>query len=208
MPADALRGLDEGRVLVIGRRAVDERGQVTLVAAEYDDQGNQTQVGQVSLPAVEADVDLSGRPVTLPALVVVPPSLADRLPLPVVPTALVMGGPDDPVTAEQEQTMREALSVVSNSTSVYVERGWTDYLAIGRWLLFALGGLLVLVATLTATGLALADARPDFATLAAVGAAPRTRRYVAMGSAAVIGGVGAVLGLLVGFGPGVAWPIR
>ena len=43
------------------------------------------------------------------------------------------------------------------------------------------GRALVLVATLTATGLALTDARPDFATLAAVGAAPRTRRLMAMG---------------------------
>jgi len=75
--------------------------------------------------------------------------------------------------------------------------------------LAVLGAVLVLVATLTATGLALADARPDFATLAAVGAAPRTRRFVAMGSAAVVGGLGAVLGLLVGFAPGIAvtWPL-
>ena len=100
--------------------------------------------------------------------------------------------------------MKESLAGLSVSTSVYVERGWSDPLAVGRWLLFALGGLLVLVATLTATGLALTDARPDFATLAAVGAAPRTRRLVAMGSAAVIGGTGALLGLLVGFAPGIA----
>jgi len=203
LPEAALRELDAGRALVIGRGAVD-RGQVTLVASEFDDQGRQTQIGRVTLPAVEADIHPGGAQVTLPGLVVVPPALADRLPVPVVPMTLVTGGPDDPVTADQEETIREALSAVSSATSVYVERGWTDYLAVGRWLLFGLGGLLVLVATLTATGLALADARPDFATLAAVGAAPRTRRYVAMGSAAVIGGVGAVLGLLVGFGPGIA----
>ena len=100
--------------------------------------------------------------------------------------------------------MKESVARLSPSTYVYVERGWTDSLAVARWLLFALGGMLVLVATFTATGLALTDARPDFATLAAVGAAPRTRRLVAMGSAAVIGGTGALLGLLVGFGPGIA----
>ena len=62
----------------------------------------------------------------------------------------------------------------------------------------------MLVATLTATGLAVADARPDLATLAAIGAAPRTRRLMAMGSAAVIGAFGAVLGVLAGLAPGIA----
>ena len=41
--------------------------------------------------------------------------------------------------------------------------------------LAAVAVLVVLIGTLTATGLALADSRPDLATLAAVGARPRTR---------------------------------
>ena len=68
----------------------------------------------------------------------------------------------------------------------------------------ALGGVLMLGGTLTATFLALSDARPDLATLSAVGAAPRTRRRVAASYALVIGFVGAVLGAAVGFIPGVA----
>ena len=75
---------------------------------------------------------------------------------------------------------------------------------MARLLLVVVGGALVLIATLTATGLAVADARPDHATLAAIGAAPRTRRLMAMGSAAVIGLVGAVLGVLAGLAPGIA----
>ena len=58
--------------------------------------------------------------------------------------------------------------------------------------------------TLTATFLALSDARPDLATLSAVGAAPRTRRRVAAAYALVIGFVGAILGVAVGFIPGIA----
>ena len=63
--------------------------------------------------------------------------------------------------------------------------------------------------TLTATFLALSDARPDLATLSAVGASPRTRRGVAAAYAVVVGGVGAVLGAAVGFIPGIAvtWPL-
>ena len=58
--------------------------------------------------------------------------------------------------------------------------------------------------TLTATFLSLSDARPDLATLSAVGASPRTRRGVAASYALVIGLVGAVLGAAVGFIPGIA----
>ena len=48
-----------------------------------------------------------------------------------------------------------------------------------RVVLGALGAVLMLGGTLTATFLALSDARPDLATLSAVGASPRTRRGVA-----------------------------
>ena len=58
--------------------------------------------------------------------------------------------------------------------------------------------------TLTATFLALSDARPDLATLSAVGASPRTRRGVASSYALVVGLVGALLGAAVGFIPGIA----
>jgi len=53
--------------------------------------------------------------------------------------------------------------------------------------------------TLTATFLALSDARPDLATLSAVGASPRRRRTIASAYALVVGLVGAVLGAAVGF---------
>ena len=71
-------------------------------------------------------------------------------------------------------------------------------------ILAALGGILMLGGTLTATFLALSDARADLATLSAVGASPRTRRRVAAAYAGVIGVVGAALGAVVGFIPGVA----
>jgi putative ABC transport system permease protein len=63
--------------------------------------------------------------------------------------------------------------------------------------------------TLTATFLALSDARPDLATLSAVGASPRTRRGVAAAYAAFVGVVGAMLGSAVGLIPGIAvtWPL-
>ena len=58
--------------------------------------------------------------------------------------------------------------------------------------------------TLTATFLALSDARPDLATLSAVGASPRTRRGVAAAYALVVGAGRRALGAVVGFVPGLA----
>ncbi|MGY2064128.1 FtsX-like permease family protein [Blastococcus sp. SYSU DS0619] len=194
--------LRAGRVVVFGGGAVDPAGEVTLLGSTWNGSSDEI-LGRAALPATEIAVS-PGAELQVPSLVVVPPVLADRLPVPVTTTSLVIGGPQAPVSPAAEQRLSEAVRAVTAQAYVYVERGWSDGLAIGRLLLFAVGGVLVLVATLTATGLALADARPDLATLAAIGAAPRTRRSIAMGSAAVIGVGGALLGLLVGAGPGIA----
>ena len=72
-----------------------------------------------------------------------------------------------------------------------------------RVLALAAGATLIvaLFASLMITGLALAEGRADFATLAAVGAQPATRRRIAAATAAfvtVVGGiVGAVSGLII-----------
>ncbi len=113
---------------------------------------------------------------------------------------------DPQISEETAKDLSETLSGISQGASVYVERGYQapDEAVILQLILFTLGGVLMLGGTLTATFLALSDARPDLATLAAVGAAPRSRRGVAASYALVVGFVGAVLGALVGFIPGVA----
>lgn len=139
----------------------------------------------------------------MPALAVVAPEIAERAGLPVVTTALVVDGIDIDNSAEDE--LREAMTGISPVAYVSVERGFQDNSTrIVLLLLGCVGGILVLGGTLTATFLALSDARPDFATMSAVGAAPRTRRFVAASYAATIGLVGAVLGAAVGFVPGIA----
>jgi putative ABC transport system permease protein len=115
------------------------------------------------------------------------------------------------VSEQQEEDANEGLAAVSESASLYVERGYRadDATVIAQIVLLVLGGVLMLGGTLTATFLALSDARPDLATLSAVGASPRTRRGVAAAYAVVVGLVGAVLGAAVGFIPGIAvtWPL-
>ncbi|WP_193604943.1 ABC transporter permease [Nocardioides dongkuii] len=110
------------------------------------------------------------------------------------------------IDEDQEEELAEAVGALTADANVYVERGFQldDEVVVIQLVLVGLGAVLMLGGTLTATFLALSDARPDLATLAAVGAAPRTRRGVAAAYAAVVGVVGAVLGALVGFVPGVA----
>jgi putative ABC transport system permease protein len=138
-----------------------------------------------------------------PTQAVLPTAMAEELGLEVVTTTLQLSGDLDRAA---ETRINEAVGGAVDGTYLYVERGYQrppEALVI-LLVLAALGGVLMLGGTLTATFLALSDARPDLATLSAVGAAPRTRRRVAAAYALVVGAVGAVLGAAVGFIPGVA----
>lgn len=109
----------------------------------------------------------------------------------------------------QKRAEQAAQGVAPEGAYVEVERGFEETFSIAFFALLGFGVVAVLVGTMTATGLALSDARPDFSTLAAIGAAPRTRRRVAGAQAIVLATIGTLLGILVGFGPGVAaaWPL-
>jgi putative ABC transport system permease protein len=117
---------------------------------------------------------------------------------------LLLTGPT--LTSSQDDALTQVLTAMDADTFVYTERGYQvpGGQRIVLWILFGLAGVLMLGGTLTSTFLALSDARPDLATLAAVGASPRTRRSVAAAYALSVGVVGAVLGAAVGFVPGIA----
>ncbi|MFU8853353.1 FtsX-like permease family protein [Micromonospora sp. SL1-18] len=69
------------------------------------------------------------------------------------------------------------------------------------YLLAGVSAMVALVASTVAVGLAAAELHGDLATMAAVGATPRTRRRITMAQALLIVGLGALLGLLAGIGP-------
>lgn len=140
---------------------------------------------------------------------ILPTKVAQRLDVPVAAVALEVPGP---VSKDEAASLEKAFEAAGvGDAEVYVERGWPGdrESAVMLLVLAAVGGLLMLGGTLTATFLALSDAAPDLATLSAVGAAPRERRLVAASYALVVGGIGSVLGALVGVVPGVAatWPM-
>jgi putative ABC transport system permease protein len=153
-----------------------------------------------SVPATYVGVGMTATP----SQAVLPASIAQRAGLSPRPVGLLLDG--TPLTGAQEATLREALTGLDPSSYLYVERGYqiAGNEKVVLWILFGLGGVLMLGGTLTATFLALSDARPDLATLSAVGASPRTRRGVAAAYAVSVGLVGAVLGAAVGFIPGIA----
>jgi putative ABC transport system permease protein len=157
--------------------------------------------GSIVVPALYVDV---GRAHPAPTQAVISPDLARRLGVQVRPAGLLLTGV--PLTPAQESTLRETLAGLDPSSYLYVERGYQvpGSEKVVLWILFGLGAVLMLGGTLTATFLALSDARPDLATLSAVGASPRTRRGVAAAYAVSVGLVGAVLGAAVGFIPGIA----
>jgi putative ABC transport system permease protein len=138
------------------------------------------------------------------AQAVVPTALAHSLGLRQAPSSLLLSGPT--LTRAQESDLRQVLSGIDGASHLYVERGWQQNSStrIVLWILFGLAAVLMVGGTLTATFLALSDARPDLATLSAVGASPRTRRAVAAAYAVSVALVGAVLGAAVGFVPGIA----
>jgi putative ABC transport system permease protein len=201
--ADADRAgavLAEGGVVALTSRDVDA-DTVVVTVEDVDAEGNP--VGKprtVEAPAlfVRAESGYSGPQGVLS------PEVAKRLKVEPVPVGVLVTGAA--ITRTAEKDVEEALNAQGEGTSFYVERGYqTDQETLVVQLVLAgLGAVLMLGGTLTATFLALSDARPDLATLAAVGAAPRTRRGVAASYALVIGMVGAVLGALVGFVPGIA----
>ncbi|GAB2774347.1 hypothetical protein GCM10027020_29340 [Nocardioides salsibiostraticola] len=193
--------LAAGRVVAFADRAIDV-DEIRVAVRLYDEKGEATQESsRVVVPGTV--IPLVGTSYGAPQGII-PTRVATGLGLTAVTVGLATTG--EPISQDQEQSIVESLAAISDTMYFTVENGYeaTDEAAIIQLVLAGLGAVLMLGGTLTATFLALSDAKPDLATLAAVGAEPRTRRGVAASYALVVGFVGALLGAGVGFIPGVA----
>ncbi|GAA5010236.1 FtsX-like permease family protein [Actinopolymorpha pittospori] len=214
LTAEQRQVLSAGGVLVPSKAALypDHTAQVATFRIRNGSDGSVTtrDVERTQLPAavLAATVRHSGTYTYLADLIATPQT-ARRLGLLTTVHSIVVPPGSPAVSKAQEAQVKEIVQGLGYGSDIYVERGFVQTYAIQFLALSILGGLLVLVGAATATALALNDARPDFATLAAVGATPRTRRRMAMAQAAVIGGLGALLGVVVGAVPGLAvtWPL-
>lgn len=176
---------------------------VTVVAHRHGDaEGSRakTSVTSVSVPAIVVNVGNAIAPVQA----LVSPAVMRQLAVPYGTVALSFDAHS--LSSAAEENVKEALAAAPTPGSIYVEHGYqaASQTVILQIVLAALGAVLMLGGTLTATFLALSDARPDLATLGAVGAAPRLRRAVAASYALAVGVVGALLGAAVGLVPGIA----
>lgn len=93
----------------------------------------------------------------------------------------------------------------SGINTLDVERGYVDDLAGVRSALMAATLALIVLATVTATALAVGEARRDLRVLAVLGSRPGTPRAMAAALAAITAAVGTLAGYAVGLVPGVLW---
>ena len=194
--APARRSLESGGMLVFEEgKAVDGRGFVEVTTVD-----STTRPRLVEVPAV---VVTRGPGDVLPSSWL-SPEAAQAVGVPVVVGSTVLQYAVPP-TDDQEEAVSAALADLGERNLFRVERGYRDAYGAGLLALLVASALVTLGASGVATGLAQADARADHATLAAVGADPRVRRRLTAFQAAVVAGLGALLGTVSGFVPTVAF---
>lgn len=199
----AVQALADGKAL-LDDRIRPQRSTVTWQTT--DEKGNE--IDSPTLPAVATDLTMAGRmdkDSMRPAVAgaVISPETAARFKLTTdtwVTAIADRGAPE--ATSYDVRDAIASIDPLSGHLDVVTEQH-SDYWLI-MLLLMGLGAFTVLLGTFSATGLALDDAKRDLATLSAIGARPRTRRIVAGTHAFVIAFVGSLLGILVGFTPGIA----
>jgi putative ABC transport system permease protein len=185
------QALSAGKVAVFRPRVV-KNGQVALMFNPMSGDAG----GTANVPAVDLSADGSG------GLSVIPPSAVRALGFEPVPR-MMYARYDVP---DPERFAGEIKAVFWDADIAFPE---TDERLVTLRFLIAAAALLMLGGTFVATGLATADMRRDLDTMSAVGAAPRTRRWIVAAQAGYISGLGALTGLLIGLplGIGLAWPM-
>ncbi|MCL3861426.1 ABC transporter permease [Actinotalea sp. K2] len=194
---EAAAALAGGAVLVNDAAALWADGTVHLTFSVYDMDGSgDPHEEELVLPGhvVGARGSLYG--------VVLPMGAWERLEtLDLVPVeAGVVGTTTEPLARDTLEAATQAVAdaIGPVASGVEVESPWVTGQDVTMLVVVAVAVVLGLAATWIAVGLAAAESRADLATLAAVGASPRTRRTVAGAQAGAIAGTGVVLGAVAG----------
>lgn len=191
------------------RSTLDQGGLVvgtTYASAFVDDSGTMTfenrQTGElVDVPATVAPTDEVGAEPRFELLF--SDGARERLGLASHDLGYTFVTTRAPTGAELAQA-RESVAQISEYGNTLAGQPFRSDTSLALRLLLAGALVLAVAATATATGLASADAIPDMATLAAIGAAPRTRRWLSASQAGVVSLLGTALGVVGGLVIGVA----
>jgi putative ABC transport system permease protein len=103
------------------------------------------------------------------------------------------------ISSLQIQHANRALSDAGIEGTLLVEYGYHSNLGILNLIILGIAVLIAAGAAGIATGLSITDGQPDLETLSAVGGSPATRRVLAGSTALIITGLGALVGVPVGF---------
>src|SRR5262249_26025771 len=104
------------------------------------------------------------------------------------------------VTSQEVQRANKVLAQAGYDQSLSVESGYHSRVGAANLIILAIAVLVAMGAAGIATGLAVADGQPDQETLSAVGGSPAMRRLLAGSTALVVTGLGAAVGVPIGFG--------
>ncbi|MDQ0770597.1 putative ABC transport system permease protein [Pseudarthrobacter defluvii] len=202
--AESLAVLDAGGMVVTNPVFVDD-GTVLLEGKDVRRQGAGP-AGPGTMPSTVRSASLAAavlEPVVpVPYFGVVSPATAARLELHAEPAGLLVQLAKYPSEAEADAASAAIAAVYRQPGMDFrAEQGISQGSQWMTWSIVAAAALITFSAAGITTGLSLADARTDHATLAGVGASPRLRRALAGSQALFTSGVGAVLGALAGMVP-------
>ncbi|HEY3871884.1 MAG TPA: ABC transporter permease [Actinocrinis sp.] len=189
--AAAASALDSGGIVVFDTGVVSG-GRAQLTADQIDAAGVPPE--RITLPAVYES------PAAVPDPGVwISPAAAKKLGLTSSGRQTLVIDLTSHITANQEAQADQILAADGLKSGLVVATGYQSNLSTIVLAVLALAALLTVGAAAIATGLAITDARADLETLDAVGAAPATRRIVAGSTVLVITGLGALIGVPIGF---------
>lgn len=192
--SEAVDAFEAGQVIALNGGTVGDGGTVTLRTI---DEGELNEVSTV--PAVEVEGEpLHGVPNYLMSA-----ATAESLVLAVHPSSIVLRAPE---AVTDSDVRRVNLAVLDATPAVPVFTARESPQGAGALVLpvmLGAGALVALFVVALVTALSREELRPHLATLAAAGAAPRTRRRLAAAQSGLLAGLAAVLAVPAGLIPAV-----
>lgn len=204
--AETIAALDRG-AMVVTNPAFVRAGKAELQGRDVRTQGASPSDGSLVhdvLVSTTVDAVVLEPAVAVPYFGIVSPGTAERLNLAPVRAGVVVQLSRAPSAAEVDAVSGAVAGVFGQpGVGFWAEPGTPRDQGWMAWLIVAISALVTFSAAGITTGLSLADARTDHATLAGVGAAPRLRKALAASQALFTAGLGAVLGTVAGAVPAV-----